>query len=177
MEIVVKLTTGCNLRCVYCSEGDKPLMILKKEYLYKLIDELPAFLDAHHDKKITLLWHGGEPMTVGTAYLQQVMDYAKEKLQGYELSFQMQTNLTLLDKAWIDLIKTYQIGVGVSIDGYQELHDANRLSKEGNPTFAIVTKNMDRLQEAGIHFGTLMVLNTEKDIDIDKLYTFIKSHD
>lgn len=92
MEIVVKLTTGCNLRCVYCSEGDKPLMVLKKEYLYKLIDELPAFLEARQDKKITLLWHGGEPMSVGMAYLQQVMDYAKEKLKDYELVFQMQTN-------------------------------------------------------------------------------------
>ena len=177
MEIVVKLTTGCNLRCVYCSEGDKPLVVLKKEYLYKLIDELPAFLDAHHDKKITLLWHGGEPMTVGTVYLQQVMDYAREKLQGYELSFQMQTNLTLLDEKWIELIKAYQIGVGVSVDGYQELHDANRFDKEGKPTFAMVTKNMDRLQEASIHFGTLMVLNTEKEIDVDKLYDFIKSRD
>lgn len=177
MEIVVKLTTGCNLRCVYCSEGDKPLVVLKKEYFYKLIDELPAFLEEHQDKRITLLWHGGEPMTVGVTYLQEVMDYAKEKLQDYELSFQMQTNLTLLDEKWLELIKTYHIGIGVSIDGYQELHDANRFDKEGNPTFAIVTKNMDRLQAEGIHFGTLMVLNTEKDIDVEKLCAFIKERD
>ena len=66
MEIVVKLTTGCNLRCVYCSEGNKAPQVLKKEFLYKLIDELPDFLEEHQDRDITLLWHGGEPMTVGT---------------------------------------------------------------------------------------------------------------
>ena len=174
MEIVVKLTTGCNLRCVYCSEGDKPLRVLKKEYLYKLIDELPAFLDQHHDRHITLLWHGGEPMTVGTAYLKTVMDYAREKLSGYDLQFEMQTNLTLLDDDWLQLIKAYHIGIGVSLDGYKELHDANRRDAEGNPTFDRIMARMDRLRKEGIHFGTLMVLNTEHEIDVDKLYILIK---
>ena len=42
MQIILKLTTACNLNCVYCSEGDKPAETLPAEIFYKLVDELPA---------------------------------------------------------------------------------------------------------------------------------------
>lgn len=174
MEIIVKLTTGCNLHCVYCSEGDKPLCVLKQEYLHKLINELPIFLGKHHDHQVTLLWHGGEPMTVGVPYLREAMEYARNVLHGYDVKFQMQSNLTLLDEAWIRLIQEFHIGIGVSLDGYKELHDANRLAKDGSLTFDVVLRNMEKLRQNGIHFGTLMVLNTEQHIDIGRLYEFIK---
>lgn len=176
MEIIVKLTTGCNLHCVYCSEGDKALVTLKKEYLYRLIDELPAFLDENNERDIVLLWHGGEPMTVGIPYLREVMTYAKEKLMGYNLRFTMQTNLTLLNDDWISLIKEFNIGMGVSFDGYKELHDANRKTKDGKPTYDLVMANMKKLQNNGIHFGTLMVLDTAKPVDVEKLYALIKDN-
>lgn len=174
MIIIVKLTTDCNLRCVYCSEGDKPPRILSLEYIYKMIDELPAFLDSLNDRNVTLLWHGGEPMTVGTHYLRKVMTYAKEKLAGYGLRFEMQSNLTLLNDEWIELIKEFQIRMGVSLDGYRELHNANRRTKDGKPTFDLVMKNLDRLNSEGIRYGTLMVLNTAAPVDVDQLYDFIK---
>ena len=49
MQIIVKLTTNCNLNCIYCSEGDKKAVTLKKEMLFKAIDELPLLLDKIND--------------------------------------------------------------------------------------------------------------------------------
>lgn len=174
MQIIIKLTTICNLNCVYCSEGDKPAATLAEEDVYKLINELPELLDTYHDKSITLLWHGGEPMTVGTPYLDRIMAYAEKILDGYDLRFLMQTNLTLLNDDWIQLLLKYNVGIGVSLDGYKELHDENRKGKGGKPTFDLIVDNLKKLQRNEIKCGILMVLNTEVPIDIDKLYDLIK---
>lgn len=177
MQIIVKLTTGCNLNCVYCSEGDIQREDLSIEMLYKLIDELPVLLNKYKDNDIDLLWHGGEPLLIGKKYLSEVMQYAQNKLKKYNVHFLMQTNGTLIDEEWIDLFKKFDLGIGISLDGYKELHDKNRLTKNQQPTFDTVLNNIIKLQNNGISVGTLMVLNTEEKIDVDKLYDFIKQYD
>ena len=132
MQVIVKLTTKCNLNCVYCSEGDKAIAVLEKETLFKAIDELPNLLEKYKRENISLLWHGGEPLSVGKTYLQEVMQYAVNKLKNYKLKFLVQTNGTLIDAEWIDLFKKFNVGVGVSLDGYKELHDRNRLTNQEN---------------------------------------------
>lgn len=72
MQIIVKLTTNCNLECVYCSEGLSSMQTLDISIFKKLINELPELLNKYGQKEITILWHGGEPLTVGkNIYLKQ----------------------------------------------------------------------------------------------------------
>lgn len=177
MQVIVKLTTGCNLKCVYCSEGNIDKEDLSIEILYKLIDELPILLNKYKDNNIDLLWHGGEPLIVGKKYLSKVMQYAQNKLKEYNLHFLMQTNGTLIDDEWIDLFKEFNVGIGISLDGYIDLHDKNRLTKNGQPTFNTILNNIIKLKNKGISVGTLMVLNTKEKIDVDKLFRFIKQYD
>lgn len=176
MQVIVKVTTDCNLNCVYCSEGDRPSILLKKEYLFKLVDELPQVLSELNETEVEFLWHGGEPLSVGVEYLTEVMDYIKLKLASYKIKFLIQTNGTLIDDKWIDIFKYYDIGVGISLDGYKEIHDSNRRFKNNQPTFDIVMENIKKLKLANIPVGTLMVLNTSKYIDSKTLYQFIKDN-
>lgn len=176
MQIIVKLTTNCNLACSYCSEGDKIPQNLDMKVLRKLIDNIPELLDKYKQNSITLLWHGGEPLLVGKAYLVEAMDYAVEKLNNYKLQFAVQTNGTLIDKEWIEIFKRFDVGVGISLDGYKEIHDVNRKDKSGKPTFDKIMANISLLQNNGINVGTLMVLNTTRDINIEKLWTLIKKY-
>lgn len=177
MQIIVKLTTGCNLSCTYCSEGDKPLEVIDKRIIFKLIDEIPLLLDKYSDNNIEFLWHGGEPLTVGKSFLKDLMDYAKNKLQKYNLKFMVQTNGVLIDDEWINVFKLYNVGVGISLDGYKELHDKNRITKAGMPTFDIILENIRKLKKAEIYPGTLMVVNTANKIDVAKLFDVIKEYD
>ena len=177
MQIIVKLTTNCNLNCIYCSEGDKKAVILKKEMLFKAIDELPLLLDKINDKNITLLWHGGEPLSVGKEYLTEVMQYATEKLKNYHIKFLIQTNGTLIDDEWISIFCKFKVGIGISLDGYKELHDNNRLTKNGEATFDLIVKNMQKLKNAGVNYGTLMVLNTSSQINMEALTKCIEEYD
>ena len=177
MQIIIKLTTNCNLNCVYCSEGTKEKsLFLPQEIFYKLVDELPQLTEFTEDKKIDFLFHGGEPMLYGREGLLNLINYAKTNLTDIEIKFSMQTNGTLIDEEWIKFFKENSISIGISLDGYQEIHDTNRKTKSGEPTAEKIIKNIELLKKEGINIGTLMVLNSQ-NVDIEKLFEFIKKHD
>lgn len=170
MQVIVKLTNQCNLRCRYCSEGNpEEAQYLDMEIGKKMLNELPALLDLKKDKKINILWHGGEPLLYPRQNLCQLMDHAKEVLAGYELKFSMQTNGYGIDDDWLDVFRRYDISVGLSMDGYRELHDAGRQTPEGQGSYDRVFANLQRMQAAGMKAGVLMVLDTTAPIDVDKL--------
>lgn len=176
MQFILKMTTACNLNCVYCSEGDKPAETMPAEIFCKLVDELPPLLDRVKDTKAEFLFHGGEPMLYGRENLQRLIDYARKNLEGYSVKFLMQTNGTLIDDAWIEFFRANEIGVGVSLDGYPELHDKNRRTKTGAPTAEKILGNLKKMRDAGLSTGTLMVLNSAKTLDADKLFDFISAN-
>lgn len=177
MQIILKLTTACNLNCVYCSEGDCELKILPKEIFFKLVDELPPVLEQLQSKDAEFLFHGGEPTLYGRENLKNLIDYAKNNLSDYKVRFLMQTNGTLIDEDWIKFFKEENISVGVSLDGYSELHDKNRRTKNDEPTAEKILQNLRLMRESGLNYGTLMVLNSAENVDIDKLFNFICEND
>ena len=176
MQIILKMTTACNLNCVYCSEGDQCAATLPEGIFYKLVDELPPLLDHIGTKDAEFLFHGGEPMLYGRENLKRLIDYANENLHGYNVRFLMQTNGTLIDEDWIKFFKAENISPGISLDGYPALHDKNRRTKNNEPTAEKILKNLKLLREAGLSVGTLMVFNSPEEVDADKLFDFIQEH-
>lgn len=177
MQVILKLTTACNLKCVYCSEGDCAAETLPEEIFYKLVDEMPPLLNRLEQKDAEFLFHGGEPMLYGREALKRLIDYAKENLRGFDVRFLMQTNGTLIDDAWIEFFKAEEIAAGISLDGYPALHDKNRRTKDDKPTAEKVLHNLKLMREAGLGVGTLMVFNSPENVDADKLFEFIQEHE
>lgn len=173
MLIILKLTTECNLKCTYCSEGNQEPSRLDESVFYKVVDDLPQLLTVIKDDKVDFLFHGGEPLLYGQEALSKLMEYARKNLPDIETKFLMQTNGTLINERWISFFKEEQISVGVSIDGYDEIHDKFRRTKQDEPTAQLVINNIKKMQGAGLNVGTLMVVNSEEYIYADKLYDFI----
>lgn len=177
MQIILKVTTECNLACSYCSEGEKtPKRLLKSDF-FKLVDDIPVFSHSTGEKRFDFLFHGGEPMLYGLKELKVLTDYAREKLGSYEINFLMQTNGTLIDGDWIEFFRKEEISPGISLDGYPEIHDKYRRTKTGDPTAERILSNIKELKDAGIHVGTLMVLNSPSDADSEKLFRFLQTED
>lgn len=177
MQIILKLTTACNLNCVYCSEGDGESKTLAPEIFFKLVDDLPELLDSLNKNHVEFLFHGGEPMLYGRDKLKMLIDYAVSHLPNYETKFLMQTNGVLIDEEWINFFKRENISVGISLDGYPELHDKNRRTKSGEPTAEKILQNIKLMRDSDLHAGTLMVLNSAENIDADKLFAFIRENE
>ena len=176
MQIILKLTTACNLKCAYCSEGNVAVNSMPSKTLKKIVDDLPPLLTYLNDTDITFLFHGGEPMIYGRDNLQEFIDYANLNLKGLNVQFLMQTNGTLIDDTWINFFKNNNISVGISLDGYPEIHDKNRRDKFNAPTAEKILINIKAMQAAGLNAGTLMVIDTTEEIDADKLFDFIRTN-
>ena len=82
-----------------------------------------------------------------------------------------------LHDEWISIFCKFKVGIGISLDGYKELHDNNRLTKNGEATFDLIVKNMQKLKNAGVNYGTLMVLNTSSQINMEALTKCIEEYD
>ena len=177
MQIILKLTTACNLNCVYCSEGDSEPQSLPPKIFFKLVDDLPALLESLNTKDADFLFHGGEPMLYGRDKLKLLIDYATSHLSNYNTRFLMQTNGVLIDEEWINFFKQENISVGISLDGYPELHDKNRRTKTGEPTAEKVLQNIKLMRDSDLNAGTLMVLNSAENIDVNKLFDFIRENE
>ena len=91
------------------------------------------------------IWHGGEPLLAGIDFFRKAVaaqEYLKnpdQKIKNY-----LQTNGTLLTKKVPAFLEEFNFTVGVSLDGPEELHDAQRPLLNGRPTFARTMKTIKK---------------------------------
>ena len=91
---------------------------------------------------------------------------------GRRVRHAFQTNATLVNAAWAELIKRHNISLGISVDGPAFIHDRVRITRRGSGTHAAVMRGVTHLQEAGIRIGAISVL-TDFTLDYpDEFYDF-----
>lgn len=87
---------------------------MPRERLERFLEMLAKAYD-----RVSIVWHGGEPMLCGMDYMQFAMQ-VEERLRcktGVVFSNSIQTNATLIDEQWIRFLKKYRFRIGVSFDG------------------------------------------------------------
>lgn len=162
---VLSKPTGaiCNLNCSYC-------FFLEKEQLYPdsqfrmseqvLETYIRQLIAAHRSPEVTVAWQGGEPTLMGVDFYRKAISF-QEKYRRPGMSFEntMQTNGTLLTDEWCEFFKENNYLIGLSLDGPQPLHDANRVDKIGGPTFERVMRGLRLLQKHGVDYNILTTVN------------------
>ena len=173
MNVIIKTTNQCNFACSYCSVGqpDRPVTLDLATFC-RFVDGIPKLLDECGDKYIDFIWHGGEPLLLPINFYLEAMEYAKDKLEDYKVSFKIQTNGFLIDAEWISLFKTYEVAVGISLDGPAHLHDASRRTHGGAATHDKIMANISAINAAGINVGVLSVINSLENVDAAELVSF-----
>ena len=169
----------CNLGCRYC-------YYLKKENLYRkgtrfrmpddiLEQYIVQHIDASDSPVIGFSWHGGEPTVLGLDYFRKIVELQHvHKPAGRQIRNGIQTNGTLLNEEWCHFLAAEGFGVGLSLDGPEELHDLYRISKNQEPTHEQVMRGYTLLQKHQIPFDILCVVhdrNVRHPIDV---YRFFK---
>jgi uncharacterized protein len=81
----------------------------------------------------------------------------------FKVSFEIQTNGTLITPQWCKFFKRHldKLWVGVSCDGPAFLHDANRRSWAGRSTHERTLRGMQLLAENNINFDIIAVVSPE----------------
>ncbi|MGA7878556.1 MAG: anaerobic sulfatase maturase, partial [Desulfoferrobacter sp.] len=167
----------CNLKCSYC-------FFLNKERLYpgshfRMSDDvlehyIRQIIESHRTNKVTVAWQGGEPTLMGLKFYRHAIEYqTKYQQSGMTFENTMQTNGTLLDDEWCEFFRDHGFLIGISIDGPEELHNANRVDKTGKPTFDRVMRGLRLLQKHGVEYNILTTvnrLNADHPLDVYRFF-------
>ncbi|GAB3453751.1 quinohemoprotein amine dehydrogenase maturation protein [Insolitispirillum peregrinum] len=144
-NLVLNVTTGCNLGCTYCYKEDLTTPMAAKTMALddarRSVDLLLA--ESQDRERVSLVFFGGEPLT-NMPLIRAVTDYAEQAAEavGKGIDFSLTTNATLLTpeiSSWLD---AHRFGLTVSMDGYRELHDKNRKTIGGKGTYDVVARNV-----------------------------------
>jgi uncharacterized protein len=159
LTVIMKATRLCNLRCTYChSWRTGPDQTMTFSVLARTIR------DALRDPSVRwvdFVWHGGEATVLPVSFYRKAL-WLQERFRrpGQTVLNTVQTNGTRLTDEWLEFLREHDIGVGVSLDGPPEIHDARRVDAAGRPTSDRVREGLERLRAAGIkRWGTLMVVD------------------
>lgn len=156
LEVIVKVAERCNLNCTYCyffHGGDESFRThpayISGETIAAIADFLREGARALHLQEIRIIFHGGEPLLIGTARFASMCEQFLASLAPItNVTFSVQTNAVLIQQGWIDVFEQYHIHVGVSMDGPAEYNDKARLDLHGKGTYQRVAQGISILQQA-----------------------------
>jgi uncharacterized protein len=171
LDFVLKVVSRCNLNCSYCyvyNKGDEtwrgrpPLM--PDTVFRAALSRIRQHCVRSGQPSVRLIFHGGEPCLAGPSRFSAWCSEAREALGDVtELTFAMQTNGTLLDQRWTEVLLAHKVQVGVSIDGPKEVHDTFRVNHQGKGSYKAVARGIAWLRRADIPLQILSVIQLGKD--------------
>jgi len=140
LYLLIKPASGvCNLRCNYCFYRDVMTNRACENYGMMeeaVIEEIVKKAFDYADGAITFAFQGGEPMLRGLDFYKSFINLvSKYSIKDVKTSFTIQTNGVLINEEWAKFYSDYNFLVGLSMDGYKEVHDLNRIDQEGKGTF------------------------------------------
>ncbi len=166
---VLKVAERCNLNCSYCymyNKGDTSYLrrpkFMAKEIAAAALERIASYAVRHNLPEVTLALHGGEPLLVGRKWVQWFLEETRrvQRNCGTELVVGVQTNGTLLDAEWLELLNAYGVTIGVSCDGPEEWNDLQRIGFDGRGSYQKVRAALELLAAApGTRWGVLTVVN------------------
>ena len=173
-SLLVKVHSRCNLMCDYCYEYNcgntswrkKPKEMSEAVYEQMLLRVREHSL-RHGAREQFFSLHGGEPLLRRLDFFRYAVARAREVL-GPEITVQFgtQTNATLMTAETVELFAELGIGVGVSIDGPEPVHNKNRVYSNGRPSYQDTLAGLQHLlTERGrtVFGGILAVMDVTED--------------
>lgn len=172
---------SCNLRCSYCYYLEKK-ELYPNELSCKMSDKtlelfIQQYIEAQSMQDILFTWHGGEPLLRPLSFYKKVLKLQQRHAHGKHIDNCIQTNGTLLTDEWCSFLHDNDWLVGISIDGTEEMHNKNRLSRQGHPTFQEVMKGIRLLNKHQVEWNAMAVVNEDNVKHPLAFYRFFKSID
>lgn len=156
-SLVLWVTTDCNLNCQYCyANGGNTEEYMSFEIAKKAIDGM-------EDVPLKIQFAGGEPL-LGLDLIEKVCKYVEKRKNT---SISVQSNGTLINDKFIDLVGKYNIKLGLSMDGIPEINELQRgRTKE-------LIEGIYKLKERDISINVNAVVTKYSIEHLTKLYDLL----
>jgi uncharacterized protein len=147
--LVLHVTDACNLGCRYCYYGNdghdtSNRAKMSPEVAVRAVDFLME--NSGNLKDVVIVFFGGEPL-LNLHLIRFIVEYARKKAteKVIRVDFAMTTNGTLLNDGTIDFLRENNIGVTISIDGFEKAHDRFRCFPNGAPSYGAILPGLKKL--------------------------------
>lgn len=101
--------------------------------------------------RLEITFHGGEPLVPGIDWYRQALPLLRHGLAPRRVRFAIQSNLWLLTDELCQLFREYGVALGTSLDGPEEVNDAQR----GRGYFARTMAGIERARANGMDVGAI----------------------
>ncbi|SHH84912.1 uncharacterized protein SAMN02745823_01178 [Sporobacter termitidis DSM 10068] len=164
-QLTLQVTQQCNMRCEYCiysgiydNNRTHSNHRMSLETAKKAID---FFLERNGELPIVVIgFYGGEPL-LEFDLIRQCVEYAKSRVEGKKIRFNMTTNGTLLTDSVVDYMVENDFTLCISLDGSKQEHDVSRKFVNGEGSFDIIIHNIERIQKRHPeYYKEIMILTT-----------------
>ena len=153
-HVLLKIHSRCNLACRYCyvyAHADQSWRRQPLAMSCDVVDQAAHRLAEHARawelSRVTVTFHGGEPLLAGRNLIEYAVQAVRRALPPeIEVGFTVQTNGILLNDAFLELFRRYEVRVGVSLDGGRKATDRERRYAHGGGSFDEVSAGLARLR-------------------------------
>jgi uncharacterized protein len=147
-------TLECNFRCPYCYENGKRYNTMDERVLNETINFINK--TSENKSKVSVVWYGGEPL-LRLDLIEKITNGIKN-IKNYQA--QIVTNGYYLTEERAIKLKELNVKYAqVTIDGPPEIHNKRRCLPNGEDTFFVILKN---LQKAADHLFINIRVNVDK---------------
>jgi len=167
------ISTSCNYSCKYCcvdhnkhkEHVDKNMSIevaLNSVDKFFKVSKTPTYIN----------FFGGEPL-LNYDVIKAVVEYIKMNYSKFNIAYKINTNGSLITEEVAQFLAENKISTAVSFDGTPEIHNENRVLRDGNPTFESTLKgwwNLHRVNHP--QFGVVGVLHSKNANRVDEMLDF-----
>lgn len=165
----------CNMKCRYCfyaneaeNRSVKSYGIMSAECAEQLIKRAYEYADT----MCSFVFQGGEPTLAGTEYFKNFVKLCRQyNAKNIPTSFSIQTNGYAISEEMTELFHTERFLVGLSLDGYAEIHDFMR-----DNSFKKVMTSAKAFEKHHVDFNILSVVNNFSARHGAKIYNFFKKN-
>ena len=161
LTLILKANNSCNLRCSYCSVGDKSSAEMMTEAeMTKALLWFAGYARERRESQATVIFHGGEPLLIPVRQYRNCIEELLSRNTDLKITFNIQTNGTIMNDEILAFLRDYDVKPGVSIDGPESVHDSQRRDILGRSSYSRIMANIMTLKTNGIRPSALMVLTS-----------------
>ena len=169
-RLELAISNACNLACPHCMHfinNDLPKqprnLNMSIETAKRSIDAFVSKVREQGNNIVRVHFGNGEPL-INWKTLSFVLDYCSS-MEGINLSYAINTNLTLLTRKMAEKLKSHKVKISTSLDGTRIGNDIVRVDRKGNGTFDKIVEKFNLLREIGYPIDGFSITATDKNFE------------
>ena len=167
MHFFIIPTTSCNSTCKYCYGTNATNKVMEQSLFRNAIKVFYNLTTECNGTKTELSFHGGEPLLAGANFYEKALPIVND-IFGNTVKIGIQSNLWNINDEVCELFKQYNIRVGSSLDGPEEINDFQRSKYYFKKTIT----GIEKLRKHGISSGCIATFTTYSASRCKEVFNF-----